>query len=156
MHKFLTYMRRCPQARAQIIGGENYKEIKGEMLFYTTPYGVLVTASLTGLPNNSFCQKRIFGFHIHEGDSCTGNAQDEFANTGMHYNPSNYPHPYHAGDLPPIFSANGCAFTAFLTDRFEVSEIVGRTVIIHSMPDDFTTQPSGNAGTKIACGRIKN
>ena len=49
---------------------------------------------------------------------------------------------------------NGYAFSAFLTDRFTVKEIVGRTVIMHSSPDDFTSQPSGNAGEKIACGEI--
>ena len=43
----------------------------------------------------------------------------------------------------------------FLTDRFTLKEIIGRTVVIHSMPDDFTSQPSGNSGEKIACGVIK-
>ena len=47
------------------------------------------------------------------------------------------------------------AFQIFLTDRFTICEIVGRTVIVHSGPDDFTTQPSGNAGSKIACGQIR-
>ena len=40
------------------------------------------------------------------------------------------------------------------TDRFHVRDIIGRTVVIHSDPDDFRTQPAGNAGTKIACGVI--
>ena len=39
-----------------------------------------------------------------------------------------------------------------LINKFTVNEIIGRTVIIHSQPDDFTTQPSGNSGKKIACG----
>jgi Cu-Zn family superoxide dismutase len=47
------------------------------------------------------------------------------------------------------------AYLSVLTDRFNVSDIIGRTVIIHNMPDDFTSQPSGNAGEKIACGVIK-
>ena len=42
-----------------------------------------------------------------------------------------------------------------LTDRFSVAEVIGRTLVIHSDPDDFRTQPSGNAGTKIACGVIR-
>ena len=41
-----------------------------------------------------------------------------------------------------------------LTDRFTVREIIGKVVIIHSQADDFKTQPSGNAGSKIACGKI--
>ena len=44
---------------------------------------------------------------------------------------------------------------AVVTDRFTISDIIGRTVVIHKSPDDFTTQPSGNAGAKIACGEIK-
>ena len=44
---------------------------------------------------------------------------------------------------------------AFMTDRFTVEEIVGKTIIIHSNADDFTTQPGGNSGKKIACGAIK-
>jgi len=42
-----------------------------------------------------------------------------------------------------------------MTDSFTVKEIIGKTVVIHSMPDDFTTQPSGNAGSKIGCGVIQ-
>ena len=72
----------------------------------------------------------------------------------MHYNPLGCPHPYHAGDMPPIFGAAGYAFSAFVTDRFTVRDVVGRSVILHGSPDDFTTQPSGNAGEKIACGEI--
>ncbi len=38
--------------------------------------------------------------------------------------------------------------------KFTIDEIIGKTVIIHAKPDDFITQPSGNAGEKIACGVI--
>ena len=100
------------------------------------------------------CSGGVFGFHIHEGNACTGNENDPFANAGGHYNPTNCPHPYHAGDLPPLFSNNGYAFMSVLINKFTVNEIIGRTVIIHSQPDDFTTQPSGNSGKKIACGEI--
>lgn len=40
-------------------------------------------------------------------------------------------------------------------NKFTVKDIIGKVVIIHEMPDDFTTQPSGNSGTKIACGEIE-
>lgn len=49
----------------------------------------------------------------------------------------------------------GNAYMKVLTGRFHVEQIIGRTVILHSNPDDFHTQPSGNAGTKIACGVIQ-
>ena len=56
--------------------------------------------------------------------------------------------------MPPLFGADGYAFLAFVSSRFTVNEILGKTVIIHSGVDDFKTQPSGNAGEKIACGVI--
>lgn len=40
-------------------------------------------------------------------------------------------------------------------NKFKVKGIIGKVIIIHDMPDDFTTQPSGNSGTKIACGKIE-
>ena len=72
-----------------------------------------------------------------------------------HYNPDNCEHPYHAGDMPPIFGNNGYAFSIFLTNRFCTDEIIGKTVIIHLQPDDFHSQPSGDSGAKIACGEIR-
>ena len=98
------------------------------------------------------CGQRIFGFHIHEGTRCSGTSVDHFADAGSHYNPSNCPHPMHAGDLPPLFVNNGRAWFATITPQFTVS---GHTVIVHSDPDDFHTRPSGNSGEKIACGMIK-
>ncbi len=100
------------------------------------------------------CGGRVFGFHIHSGSSCTGNASDPFADTLAHYDTANCQHPYHAGDMPPLFGNNGNAFSVFLTNRFNIGEIIGRTVVIHALPDDFKTQPSGGSGTKIACGVI--
>lgn len=82
------------------------------------------------------------------------NTPNTFPNAGTHYNPFECPHPYHAGDMPPLFGANGYAFLTFVTSRFTVNDIVGKTIIVHSEPDDFSTQPSGNAGEKIACGVI--
>ena len=69
-----------------------------------------------------------------------------FPNTGSHYNSDDRDHPLHAGDLPPLLSSNGSACLAVMTDRFRVKDIIGRTVVIHSGPDDFRTQSAGNAG----------
>ena len=149
-------LRQRPQAWARVRGSGQYPDLQGMVRFYQTPRGVLVSAEILGLPQpEGTCAAPVFAFHIHEGERCTGSREDPFADVRMHYNPYNCPHPYHAGDLPPLFGANGYAFSVFLTNRFTVEEIVGRTVIIHGSPDDFTTQPSGNAGTKIACGEIR-
>ena len=133
-----------------------YPDIQGDVWFYQTEFGVLVVADIEGLPNNSnACRSPIFAMHIHEGGSCSGNISDPFANARSHYNPNSCPHPYHSGDLPPLFGANGNAFLVVLTSRFNIEDIVGKTVVIHSMVDDFSSQPSGNSGSKIACGEIK-
>lgn len=145
-----------PAAHVSIKGSPAYPDILGNVDFYQTNMGVMVVAEIFGLPNpaNS-CKSPVFGFHIHSGGSCTGNETDPFANAMSHYNPKNCPHPYHAGDMPPLFGNQGYAFLMFLTDRFTVREIIGTTVMIHDKPDDFTTQPSGNSGNKIACGIIQ-
>lgn len=143
-------------AVADILGSDKYTGIKGRVIFKQKGDGVVVTAEIMGLPlGENGCNRRIFGFHIHECNSCTGNEKDPFMNVKGHYNPDECEHPSHAGDLPPLFGNNGYAYLSVYTDRFTISEIIGRTVILHSMADDFNTPPSGNAGEKIACGKIK-
>lgn len=157
--KFLSYLSvflKKPDAEAEIYGSGEYPEIQGNTYFYQTRKGVVIGAEISGLPKpKDPCKSPVFGFHIHEGTECQGNNTDPFTNAMSHYNPKNCPHPFHAGDLPPLFGNNGYAFMMVLSDRFTVKEIIGKTVIIHSAPDDFTSQPSGNAGEKIACGVIR-
>lgn len=153
---FLPLLRRSPDGVAQLRGDENHPTLRGRVRFWQTAHGVLVVTETIGLPHpTGACQNPVFGFHIHGGNACTGTEADPFADSLTHYNPDGCPHPHHAGDLPPLFGNNGRAFSAVLTDRFTVREILGKTVILHSQPDDFTTQPAGNAGQKIACGVIQ-
>jgi len=150
-----SILRRLPDAVAVMNGAPSNRQIYGTVNFYQARQGVLVVADLHGLPVSVMpCQDGIFAFHIHSGAECSGSGADPFSNAGMHYNPNSCPHPYHAGDMPPLFCVGGQAFLSFLTDRFSVREIIGKAVILHDRPDDFTTQPSGNAGSKIACGII--
>lgn len=138
-----------PDAAADIRGSETYPDLRGQVRFYQQRYGVLVKVNVQGLPDT---EAGFFGFHIHAGDRCTG---ADFADTGSHYNKVEAPHPSHAGDLPPLLSCHGDAFMAVLTDRFRLTDIIGRTVVLHNNADDFRTQPAGNAGAKIACGVIR-
>lgn len=139
-----------PHARAVLQGGT----VSGEVRFTQTDQGVLLSAEVFGLPHSGkVCQEGIFAFHIHDGHCSQGSP---FLHSLGHYNPDNCPHPYHAGDLPPLFaSVDGHAFLSLLTDRFPLRDIVGKIVIIHAGVDDFTTQPAGNSGIKIACGEIR-
>jgi Cu-Zn family superoxide dismutase len=118
---------------------------------------VVVTASVTGLPPGPH------GFHIHEkGDCSSGDGMS----AGGHFNPLGKPHAApttadrHAGDMPMLVAdASG---KATLTTELDVitigagaTDIVGRSVIVHKDPDDFKTQPTGNAGARLACGVIR-
>lgn len=145
-----------PTATAVVEGSPAFPEIQGTVKLFDTDGGTVVFAEIDGLPAPpDACAAPVFGFHIHDGGACTGDAEDPFASAGAHFNPHGCPHPHHAGDLPPLFGCDGIAVCAFLTDRFTVADVIGKAVVIHSSPDDFTTQPSGNAGKKIACGIIR-
>lgn len=146
-------LRDRPDAAAWIQGNAQYPDLDGIVKFYRTSYGgVLVEAQLFGLPDAAVPgSSNFYAMHIHESGDCS----DNFDNTGMHYNPTNAEHPNHAGDMPPLFGNQGYAFSVFYDKRFTIQEIIGRAVIIHEKADDFTTQPSGNAGAKIGCGEIK-
>ena len=144
-----------PHAAAKIAGSGEYPNIRGSVRFYQTAFGVIVAAEIAGLPTaDTKCDNKFFGLHIHSGESCSGNSEDPFADALTHYDTADCPHPHHAGDLPPLLGAGEYAFSVILTDRFQVKDIIGKTVIIHSNPDDFTSQPAGNSGKKIACGQI--
>ena len=147
----LTYER--PDAAAWITGNASHPRLSGLVKFYRTTYGgVLVEAEIFGLPNiDQQGSSNFYAMHIHE----FGNCSDNFEKTGSHYNPSKDSHPDHAGDLLPIMGNQGYAWSAFYDKRFTIEEIIGKSVIIHSNRDDFTTQPSGDSGTKIGCGEIR-
>jgi len=102
------------------------------------------------------------GFHVHEkGDCSSGDGMS----TGGHYNPDGRKHgahgrgEHHAGDLPSLKAdAQGVARFSFESNGISVgagkADIVGRGLIVHRDPDDYTTQPTGNAGPRLACAVI--
>lgn len=146
----MQHCRKSPGAVARIVGGEEIPKLSGCVWFYQENGCVLIEAMISGLPKAS--ETGFLGFHIHQGRDCSGAG---FPGTEGHYNPLGQMHPEHAGDLPPLLSCHGNAHLSVKTDRFSVNEIIGRTVVIHSNPDDFRSQPAGDAGKKIACGVIR-
>ena len=116
-----------------------------------------VTAEVTGLAPD-----REHGFHVHEkGDCSSGDGMS----AGGHFNPDGKPHgpqtaPHHAGDMPSLKAdAGGRAKATFVLDGVTVSpgptSVVGRGLIVHKDPDDYRTQPTGNAGARLACAVIR-
>lgn len=104
------------------------------------------------------------GLHIHEAGDCS--AADGSSAKG-HFNPFGKPHAAHgsadrhAGDLPSL-TANKRGRANITVDLDIISvggddgNIIGRGVIVHAAPDDFKTQPTGNAGARLACGVIRH
>lgn len=138
------------------IAGNN---VHGSVTFHQKNDGILITANLTGLTPGSH------GFHIHEfGDHCT---QNNGKDAGGHFNPDNKAHgkvdtgERHLGDLGNIIAdKNGIGYYEHLDKYLSLKDkgknsIIGRSVVIHAGQDDFTTQPSGAAGPRIACGIIR-
>jgi Cu-Zn family superoxide dismutase len=128
----------------------------GTVTFKAKGDKVLVNAVVTGLsPGNH-------GFHIHDkGDCSSGDGMS----AGGHFNPLNKPHAApttpnrHTGDMPMLVAdQSGNATVTFEIDVMTIgsgpNDIVGHAVIIHKDPDDYTTQPTGNSGARVACGVI--
>lgn len=152
----LQFLSDQPMAFAELKGSDRYPQVGGLVTFYDFQGGTIVMADVCGLPwEENKCVGGFFGFHIHEGGACNGNAEDPFADAGGHYNPDGCPHPEHAGDMPVLIGYHGKAWMAFYTERFTPEEVKGKTVIIHRMSDDYSSQPAGDAGKKIACGMIR-
>jgi len=102
------------------------------------------------------------GLHIHEAADCSGDA------TGAkgHFNPYGKPHGHpgsaerHAGDLPALKANKGGRANVqvdidIITVTPGPANIIGRGLIVYADPDDYKTQPTGNAGARIACGVIQ-
>jgi len=148
-------------AVAYLKGGPFSPNIKGLVLFQEMRDGTRVCVEVTGLPSYQpgYHNKDPIGphgFHIHENGICEiGGPDDPFQAVGGHWNPTNQPHGNHAGDMPVIFSNNGYAWMCFFTNAFKIADAIGKAVIIHQNPDDFRTQPAGDAGKRLACGVIE-
>ena len=143
----MIMQRQWPVAMALIRGDEGNPMLRGIAEFYPQEEGTWIDVRVWGLPQDGF-----FALHIHEGGICAGK---DFSQTFGHWNPGNASHPEHAGDLPPLLAYKGRARFGVWIGRIRASDVAGKTVVIHNGPDDFHTQPAGNAGEKIACGMIE-
>ena len=142
-------------ARLEPRSGSN---VSGNVTFTQIGDVVRVTGQITGH------SKGPKGFHIHEKGDCS---DDKGMNTGGHFNPGKHAHggPYdpvkHSGDLGNItFNDQGVATINFTVGDIAVSKdgpngIIGRAVIVHAGSDDMKTDPTGNAGGRVACGVIQ-
>jgi Cu-Zn family superoxide dismutase len=146
-----------PSAKATLEPSKD-SGVKGSATFTQKGDKVEVTASISGLKPN-----QEHGFHIHEkGDCSSGDGMS----AGGHFNPLGKQHAHpstsdrHAGDMQALKADDyGNASYSATFDVITISEgptgIIGRGVIVHAQPDDYKTQPTGNAGARLACGVIQ-
>ena len=134
-------------------------DMNGEITFTQTDNEIAMKAVFTGLEEGSHA------IHLHENADCSS---DDGKSAGGHWNPTNEPHGkwgaeegYHKGDIGNFTAdADGNATVEFSTDEWcmdcddENKNIKGRSVIVHKGTDDFTSQPSGDAGSRIGCAGI--
>lgn len=146
-----------PRATAQLqpTRGNN---VTGNVTFTQKGDKVAVAAKVSGLKPN-----QEHGFHVHEKGDCSSG--DGMSAAG-HFNPKGSPHghpstqAHHAGDMPNLKAdAYGNASMTAELDIITVSEgptsVVGRGLIVHAQPDDYKSQPVGNAGARMACAVIQ-
>jgi Cu-Zn family superoxide dismutase len=150
----------APQkATASFINAEG-KEI-GSATFTQTPNGVLIALDVRGLPPGEHA------FHVHQKGLCE--AAGKFMSAGGHYEPRGHKHGYmveggpHAGDMPNQFvGADGVLKANVLNPNVTLGSgdgtlfgPDGTALVIHAKADDYTSQPAGDAGDRIACAVIK-
>ncbi|MFT0715273.1 superoxide dismutase family protein [Flagellimonas lutimaris] len=133
--------------------------VSGEVMFTQDGGEVIMRATFLGLDEGEHA------IHLHEKADCSS---PDGKSTGGHWNPTHEPHGkwgsedgYHKGDIGNFTAdADGNATVEFSTDEWcigcgdEKKDILGKAVIVHQGTDDYTSQPSGAAGTRIACTGI--
>ncbi len=146
-----------PSAVAELVATRGHATT-GNVTFVQRGAKVLVSGTVVGLTPN-----QEHGFHIHEkGDCSSGDGMS----TGGHFNPHGKPHAHHgisdrhAGDLPALKADSaGKAVFSVEMDVITVTDgpasVVGKGMIVHVQPDDYKTQPTGNAGARSACAVIR-
>lgn len=132
-------------------------KVSGVVTFLVVDNGVRVIADIDGLkPGNH-------GFHVHEKGDCSA---PDGSSAGAHFDPE-HKHQHaspenenrHVGDLGNVLADNRGHAHYDRVDKVIVlggeNTVIGRAIIVHSDADDFKTQPTGNAGGRLACGVIQ-
>jgi Cu-Zn family superoxide dismutase len=146
----------APQAKATL-EAKSGSTVTGWATFAEQAGGVKAVVHIEKAPPGTH------GLHIHEKGDCS---DPEAKNAGGHFNPTGTEHAgptdakHHAGDLGNIeVKADGTGHLEITSDMLTVKEgpnsVVGRSVVFHEKADDLKTQPTGNAGGRLACGVIK-
>ena len=142
-----------------VLASASGSRVSGTLTLVPLQGGVHVRGQVGGLAANGK-----FGFHVHEKGDCSA---VDATSAGGHFNPTATAHgraggdAHHAGDMDNISSnAEGVAtvnvhLRGVTLGGGALNDVAGRGVIVHAAPDDYHTQPTGNAGARLACAVIK-
>lgn len=147
-----------PAHTVAILSATEGSSVTGELAFEAVDGGVAITGQVNGLSPGSE-----HGFHVHETGDCSA---PDGSSAGGHFNPMDVEHgrvgagTHHVGDTDNIVADD--TGVAVVNTRLEgatladgaPTDVLGRGVIVHADPDDYATQPTGNAGARLACGVI--
>ena len=147
------------QQATAVLASASGSRVSGKLTLAPMGDGVHISGEVGGLaPNGQF------GFHVHEKGDCSA---VDATSAGGHFNPATAAHgragtaAHHAGDMDNVTSdATGVAkvnvhLRGVTLGGGAANDVAGRAVIVHAAPDDYRTQPTGNAGARLACGVIK-
>jgi Cu-Zn family superoxide dismutase len=145
----------APTKAVAVLHPTQGSSVQGRVTFNKAEAGVKVSLRVTGLTPGKH------GFHVHEFGDCSA---PDGASAGGHFNPTGDPHAApadakrHTGDLGNVEAdQDGAAALDYVDARAALEgpeSILGRGVIVHANADDLKTQPTGNAGGRVACGVI--
>lgn|SRR5690554_5598708 len=143
-----------------VMEAKSGSSLEGEAVFVQENGEVTLTANFSGLSEGTHA------IHLHENADCSA---DDGTSAGGHWNPTFENHGkwgadegYHKGDIGNFeVDADGNGSITFSTDEWcidcedDTKNIIGTSLIVHDGVDDYTSQPAGNAGTRIGCAVIE-
>ncbi|WP_372392324.1 superoxide dismutase family protein [Xanthomonas sp. NCPPB 3582] len=133
--------------------------VSGRVVLVPALQGIRITGTVGGLRAGA-----VAGFHAHERGDCSA---ADASSAGAHFNPANAPHgragngAHHLGDMDNLRAdAEGVAHLDMIVSGISLGDgapgdVVGKALVVHADPDDYRSQPSGNAGARLACGVIR-
>jgi Cu-Zn family superoxide dismutase len=147
--------------KMNVVDADGIGAAAGTITVTATQYGLVFTPALTGLPPG------LHGFHVHENPSCAPGEKDGKKTAalaaGGHYDPDKsgqHGYPWgsgHRGDLPPLYvAADGTADQPVLAPRLTLSDLEGRSLMIHAGGDNHADHPAplGGGGARVVCGVV--
>ena len=147
--------------KMNVVDADGIGAAAGSTTVTESPYGLVFTPALTGLPPG------LHGFHVHQNPSCAPGEKDGKKTAalaaGGHYDPDNsgqHGYPWgtgHRGDLPPLYVAeDGSATQPVLAPRLKLSDLQGRSLMVHAGGDNHADHPAplGGGGARMVCGVV--